>query len=245
LFGCATLDPWLTSVMERDALRVTLPKEGVPGASFDDLLPKPGRSTFLYARVPVPETKTVQELIDDGFRVVDVSVLLERAGHAVRSVQPVNSILIRDAAPADAASVCAIASRCFRFSRFHLDPALTAELANHIKHEWAANFFRGQRGDRMLVAEHRGQIVGFLSVLMPPPSTIWTIDLIGVDIPDQGRGIGHALVQRLAALGNETDVRLRVGTQIANAPSLRLYERCGFLIQESFYVLHKHQRRPS
>ena len=33
---------------------------------------------------------------------------------------------------------------------------------------------------------------------------------------------------------------LRVGTQVANVPSLRLYENCGFRVAESAYVLHGH-----
>jgi hypothetical protein len=34
---------------------------------------------------------------------------------------------------------------------------------------------------------------------------------------------------------------MRVGTQIANIPSLRLYERLGFTMAESAYVLHAHR----
>ena len=37
---------------------------------------------------------------------------------------------------------------------------------------------------------------------------------------------------------------LRVGTQVANLPSISLYEKCGFHVAETTYVLHAHVQAP-
>jgi ribosomal protein S18 acetylase RimI-like enzyme len=58
----------------------------------------------------------------------------------------------------------------------------------------------------------------------------------------QGRGVGSALVQAFVSRWRSKAKSLRVGTQISNAPSLRLYQRCGFWFQDAQYVLHAHRR---
>jgi ribosomal protein S18 acetylase RimI-like enzyme len=90
----------------------------------------------------------------------------------------------------------------------------------------------------MIVGESEGTLAGFAQ-LLGPRNGVLTIDLIGVAAPFRRRGIAGALV---AAAGRIAATRtLRVGTQIANTPSLRFYEALGFRIVGSHYVLHYHR----
>ena len=93
-----------------------------------------------------------------------------------------------------------------------------------------------------MVAEWDGVPVGFLAVLAAEVKgcSCRVIDLIGVSNSHQGRGGGRELVDYFRQLYAGKCDLLRVGTQVANIPSARLYERCGFRLAESAYVLHAH-----
>ena len=66
------------------------------------------------------------------------------------------------------------------------------------------------------------------------------IDLVAVDRRFQRRGVAKALIRGLFDQCHDHADEIRVGTQIANAPSLRLYENCGFRVCSSVFVLHRH-----
>ncbi|NJL56509.1 GNAT family N-acetyltransferase, partial [bacterium] len=111
-----------------------------------------------------------------------------------------------------------------------------------IKAEWARNCCLGKRGDRCFVAYKDNSPTGFLAALLGQEGEqyVATIDLIAVDELLRGRGFGCALVAAFASLYRERQARLRVSTQVANIPALRFYQRLGFVVARSAYVLHYH-----
>ncbi|MGH2893482.1 MAG: GNAT family N-acetyltransferase [Solirubrobacteraceae bacterium] len=199
-------------------------------ATGDLLASGPG---FFQARVPTDAVARVGSLEDIGFRTVDVTVTYRRDPGRALSERPMG---VRDARPDDRDAVIAIAERDYTVSRFHLDPEIPDEVARSIKRDWADNFFAGGRGDRMLVAEHDGEVAGFQLVLDTPEAAV--IDLIAVGAAARGRRIGSALVCALAE--SSPDRPVQAGTQVANVPALRLYERLGFTVARTDYVLHRH-----
>ena len=84
-------------------------------------------------------------------RVVDVNVTLRRPAGA--PAVPADGV--RDAEEADREAVLEIAERDYTVSRFHLDPQVPDERARALKRAWVDNFFRGARGDRLLVHGQR------------------------------------------------------------------------------------------
>jgi ribosomal protein S18 acetylase RimI-like enzyme len=232
-------DTWLTGIFGCDVFKASLAKDEVldPKDIFSEaLLP---RRAFYYAKVPVTSVAQVGALTMAGFRVIDVNVTFER--EPVRSVESDSKIIVRDVLPKDEAAILDIAESAFVYSRFHLDPFVSKELANKIKREWIANYVRGQRGERLLVAEVDGKPVGFLALLVTDGAEkTGVIDLIGVEKNMQGRGIGKRLVDFHIQDAYQKYSRLIVGTQIANVPSMRLYTNCGYNISNSTYVLHAH-----
>jgi ribosomal protein S18 acetylase RimI-like enzyme len=64
------------------------------------------------------------------------------------------------------------------------------------------------------------------------------IDLIAVARSQRSHGAGRALVAALAGDGAPIDV----GTQGWNTGALRFYERLGFLVRDTRFVLHGHPR---
>jgi dTDP-4-amino-4,6-dideoxy-D-galactose acyltransferase len=188
---------------------------------------------FFQARVPTADVARVGSLERVGFRTVDVTVTVRRdPGLAL----PERLADVRDARADDRPAVTAIAEREYTVSRFHLDPDIADDVARSIKREWVDNYFTGGRGDRMLVAEHEGEVTGFQLVLDTSEAAV--IDLIAVTAAARGRGVGSSLVCSLAE--SSPDRAVQAGTQVANVPALRLYARLGFAVARTDYVLHRH-----
>jgi ribosomal protein S18 acetylase RimI-like enzyme len=224
-------DPWLTRVLAREAFHLELSESPDSAARISSHLPD--GPAFVDIKHPVRDVAGLGILVDAGFRMIDTQVSLDRDG-PLSTGSP--SGAVRFATPDDKASVGRVASTSFSLSRFHLDPAIHPDTANRLKESWAQNFFEGTRGDHMVVAEAKGQAVGFLQLIANGNTLV--IDLIAIDAAHRGKRLGEALIG-FAAAECRPD-RMVVGTQICNVPSLRLYERLGFRVTDASYVLHRH-----
>ena len=227
-------DPWLSGIIGRSALRLATTTEAPMGdwkkrLKSDDL--------FVTAKLPADQVAEANFLQDLGFHIIDTALTFETprlsAGRSDRNV--------RFAHASDREAVARLAGTAFVYSRFHLDPALPKALANKVKAAWASNFFAGRRGDGMVVAERDGVLAGFLQLLWAGP--VLVIDLIAVSPQAARQGHARAMIAFAAANGTGDARRpagFRVGTQAANAPSVRLYESLGFRFKNARFVLHHH-----
>jgi ribosomal protein S18 acetylase RimI-like enzyme len=225
-------DQWLSGLLQRPAF--TLADISARAGMRELLAEKP---LFVTAKCPVADTATVGRLQDANFRVIDAALTF----NAVSPRADAAGKTVRFATPQDRAAVCAIAGRAFRHTRFHLDSALPEALAHRIKAAWADNFFCGQRGNGMVVAEDNGSIAGFLQLLWSNEALV--IDLIAVAPEMTRKGFASAMIGFAAANGTGNARRpssFRVGTQAANIASCRLYENLGFRLCASTFVLHHH-----
>jgi ribosomal protein S18 acetylase RimI-like enzyme len=218
-------DVWLTGMLGYRAVRVEAP---------DAIASVAGR-VFAYAKVAATDVARVHALESEGFRLVDTNVQLEKA----RGIGTIRAQAeFRHARAEDEDAVARLAGEGFEWSRFHLDPHFTPEQAARIKAEWTRNYFRGKRGQAMIVAEVDGAIAGF-NQLLKMGETL-TIDLIAVEARYRRRGIAAGLIAFAEHEHGEVTT-IRVGTQLANTVSLRLYESLGFRVVSAQYVLHYHR----
>jgi len=237
-------DNWLAGVFGRKVFRVILEDTDGDLKPLDTVFPDhraPGENgAFYYTKIPTDRVAPVQTLASCGFYVVDVNVTLScESSSAATPLKTARSFEIRAAIGTDFDQAISIAGSCFRFSRFHLDPAIPVSLANRIKEEWIRSYSRKTRGDELWVALQDGKVVGFLAEIRSAQNNkrIRIIDLIGVDPHFQKRGVGRSLVKFFVNDKSQCDL-FQVGTQIANVASLRLYESLGFSATTSQYVLH-------
>ncbi|HXX95053.1 MAG TPA: GNAT family N-acetyltransferase [Planctomycetota bacterium] len=232
-------DPWLAAILARPVFRVSLREDETP--SVESLREHAGRhsAATYYAKIATSSLSQVRSLSAAGFYVVDVNVTLSLKPPWP---SPMVTIPVSPARPEEERSLLEIAGRCFTCSRFHLDPLIPRPTADRIKREWLASYLRGKRGERLHAARLGPSAAGFLAVLgVPSPGgTVRVIDLMGVDPPVQGRGVGRSLVAHFIREEGPRSVRLEVGTQAANTRSLRLYEAMGFRTERTQYVLHRH-----
>lgn len=217
-------DSWLSDVLGFDAFTAATATPQRPVGE--------GRTLTTY-KVPVADVSAIAVAVAAGFRVVDVNVTLERMGEGDRDARAGTAA---PATPDQHAALLQVAGTCFRYSRFHLDAMLPRELADRVKREWLRSYVEGRRGIELLADNGA---TGFLAVLEAADGAR-VIDLVGVAAESQGRGVGESLVATFIARHGAGGRLLRVGTQVANVPSLRLYEKLGFRVASSSYVLHRH-----
>jgi ribosomal protein S18 acetylase RimI-like enzyme len=239
-------DAWLARQLGRDAFCVEL-SDGHPGDAAASL---PALSAhrdahpraMYYGKVATTAVDAVEALSRVGFYVVDVNVTFARAASAP-AVRSDPRFTVTCATDDGAGDVLEIAASAFRYSRFHLDPAIPIETANRLKRAWIESYLQKSRGDRLLVAiDERGMTAGFLAALLTDRegATVAVIDLIGVRSHCQRSGAGTALVAAFCRAYADRCDRFEVGTQAANVPSLRFYHRLGFDVAATTYVLHMH-----
>ena len=225
-------DTWLADVLSRPVFRVDPPLGVDEGGD-------PG---FYYSKVDVEDVATVRDLSGRGFYVIDVNVTLRRESFRAATLDTSTAatpLQIVPARPEHAADLLEIAGTAFRYSRFHLDPAIPRQAADTVKREWVRSYLEGRRGIELLAAvEEDGRAAGFLAVLESGDARV--IDLVGVAPGKHGRGIGGELVRVFVERHGASCSELRVGTQIANVSSLRLYQRQGFEPSSAVFVLHRH-----
>ena len=237
-------DPWLTEQLGQGVYRLL--GDGLPPDPADVPAAVTARlrdldlPSLVYARVPVAALGTLQGLQQAGFRLVDTNLTLERPRMPprMRPSHPAGRFRLRPARPEDEPAVVELARGSFVHSRFHLDPQIDDRVADELKAQWAASYFRGRRGDQLAVAETGRGIVGFLLAVSGPDRAL-VIDLVATQESHRGRGIAADLT-RFAQEQRPDARRLRVGTQLANEAALRAYQRLGFTVARAAYVLHFH-----
>jgi len=242
-------DAWLSDLFGYPVYRVEMParapaNEDVLGPLRRRLEEMSDEPAFYYVKVSSSSVAQVEACAAMGFNVVDTSVTLERTGASAAGQSP--GLEIRESLPEEETPILDMAEHVFTFSRFHLDPRMPAGLADKIKRAWVRECARGMRGEHLWVALLEGRPAGFLACLKKNEDgrAVWIIDLMGVDRTRRGLGVGRGLVDHFIREGAGHRALLRVGTQAANIPSLRLYQRCGFLVSDTQYVLHAHVGQP-
>lgn len=230
-------DPWLSDVFGWPVYRVGA-DEATEANDLTNHAKAQNRALY-FGKVPTNRVDVVRTLARAGFVVVDVNVTY--AMDAPYATQP-PLVDVGECTAKTADAVLDIAGSCFRYTRFHLDPGVDMATAHRIKREWIRNYILKKRGDRLLVAHLEGKPAGFLAALVTSHGGMRTavIDLVGVATTLQRRGIATSLVRYFIQHYGASCPSLAVGTQVANTPSIRMYEALGFRLARSEYVLHKH-----
>jgi ribosomal protein S18 acetylase RimI-like enzyme len=236
-------DSWLGEILGRPAYKLT--GKSWAGREASDLVAAhiAGRRepTMYYAKIDTSDIASVRALSRCGFYVVDTNVTLRIPGGGSSTLPVPDSVVVEDADIESGAAAARIAGAAMHYSRFHLDPAVPVKLAHRIKYEWVDNYARRARGETLLIGRVNGEVRGFLAVLKTTDDgPVRTIDLIAVDSLSRRQGVGRALVASFINRYLASSSHLQVGTQVANLPSLALYQTLGFTIWQTAYVLHCH-----
>lgn len=214
-------DTWLSGYFPKGAYRYDVPER-----EEEVIFPTSG---FIYSKVSADNQCSINHLIKERFSLQEV--LLQFEQKTKLTILPKNDVEIAFATKEDKSAIRQIAKNAFQSSRFFTDQNIPTEIAQDVKADWACNFFKGLRGDGMIVAKLEQQIVGFLLL-----TNKTVIDLIAVSDKFQNKGIARSMIH----FANEKRGLLSAGTQLINKSSIALYQRAGFQLVNASFVFHRH-----
>jgi ribosomal protein S18 acetylase RimI-like enzyme len=144
--------------------------------------------------------------------------------------------VIRPLVPADVDAVVGLSLRAWAPVHQSMAGVLGGAVNRLVYPDWAAQQASDVRAvcqdgtAAVWIAESGGHLAGFVAIRIGPGAT-GEIDMIAVDPPAQGQGIGMALTQFAIRVMRESGVRLAAvatGGDPGHAPARRLYEKAGF-----------------
>ena len=235
------IDTWLSDILGCHVFKLSIaPSENLSESDISTRINELQCSApiFIYAKIPTDKLNTVHLLESIGFRLVDTLVVFERELTSGQELSGCSDI--RLAIDQDEEGVKDLAGRSISVSRFHLDPTIPTDIANGIKAEWAGNYFKGERGNAMIVSSIDGKIVGFLQLLRSDDDL--TIDLMAVNPNYRRKRVASDMIAFTQNRWPELN-HIRAGTQVANSPSMQLYQSLRFTVIRSDYILHFHNQR--
>ena len=223
-------DEWLSNLLEKDSFHIIDPSK----IHKNDLK---GNNLFIDAKVNSQDVKTIIKLQELGFQCIDINIQFYKK----LSIPPLRkeSSSLTYADKKDEFLIRELSAKSFTKSRFYKDPNIKDSIASNIKKEWVANFFRGLRGNSMIVAKDKNKLFGFLLSLKKNECETF-IDLIAVNPMKRKLGIAKSMINFLfEELENNKEV-IKVGTQIDNIGAINLYTSMGFKILSSNFIFHLH-----
>jgi dTDP-4-amino-4,6-dideoxy-D-galactose acyltransferase len=130
-----------------------------------------------------------------------------------------------------------LAVQAGRYSRFRVDPRIPEKKFIEMYTLWIRKSVDREIADAVLVVRHQGKIVGMVTV--GEKNGRGDIGLIAVDDGMRGKQVGATLVfaAKAWAFGRGWNTA-QVVTQGENVAACRLYERCGYRIEQIRNVYH-------
>jgi dTDP-4-amino-4,6-dideoxy-D-galactose acyltransferase len=188
----------------------------------------------LYLLCRVEDAETIRTAEDHGYRLVDVRMTLrQQPGVKVDAAGPA-----RPARSEDLLALQAISRECYHDTRFYNDPGFPRPLVTSLYETWIRRSVEGW-ADAVLVTEDHAGPTGYITCHQQG----WRIGLVGVASRARGEGVGRTLVTRaLEWFRAEGAPEVAVSTQGRNTAALRLYQRCGFLLEAVELWYHKWYR---
>jgi ribosomal protein S18 acetylase RimI-like enzyme len=195
----------------------------------------------IFSRIPLDDLPTIHALEAKGAILTDILLTFIRDSNLELISQTGVDIKVMFATPSDSSALSRIAAKTFTINHFHADTRLPKNKCAELYSKWASNSLKGL-ADAVFVAKRNEEVLGFLTVKIENDCMKGyrkgIIDLVGVKNYFRGIGIGSLLTSRaLEWFSDKTDFVI-VGTQAANVPAVRLYQRMCFVHLMSEATLH-------
>jgi hypothetical protein len=146
--------------------------------------------------------------------------------------------------PEDHDAVLHVAAEAYKgfIGRYHADPHLPRELCDRLYQMWARQLLDGGIAERIIVAERKGKVVGFLGYRMKRDI------LESTGIKCVGGGLGGCLPEGFGAYTAILEEAMREGmhrydmqdfeTQLNNINIVRIYQKLNFEYARAKYTFH-------
>lgn len=182
---------------------------------------------------------TIAQLLQVGFLPVEFT--LEATLFRIKPGSlPPRRLTLREALPEDRAGIYEIASRAFKFGRYHSDPLFPRELANDRYVSWVRNGLeRLTQNNFVFVLGHPGEVFGFMDVVIRGAHA--DLRLAAVDPKNDLGIVGFSLyAETLRALPQHGVRSVSAKLAVANTRAMNVYSMLGFHFSKPEIVLHWH-----
>lgn len=194
----------------------------------------------LYFLADASDQDTIFALQSNAFDFVDIRLTLSAEYSKMPSANQPADIHFRLGEERDLDQLLPIAGAGFRQSRFYVDRRFSNSSASQMYQIWLGKSITNASGDAVIVAEHNGTAVGFVSCHLHKPEGEGNIGLVGVAEAARGLGCASGMIQCAAGWFSRQSLdRLNVVTQGRNVAAQRLYQRCGFRTRSVELWFHK------
>ena len=226
-------DQFLTNIFGIKSYKATFLADDTAGEGIPDF---PSEKSFVYASVTSTNPGDLRFFIENGFYFVcENQTFLRPLTYGISPLKADNTITIRQALPNDQKELLKIVeNNPFVHSRVFADQRIPRDQALKTKLTWLSNFFRGERGTKLLIAEIEGGIAGFNLIIEKENQVV--IDLIATGLGYKKRGVGSALIRAMDRFSKE----IQVSTQASNISAINLYIKNGFRLLNTEIMLHRY-----
>ncbi len=195
------------------------------------------RIECLYFLADATDGLTVRSAQANMFRFVDVRVTMDLRVEAIGDDKSAQA-KVRDAGEDDIPKLRELARDSHRDTRFYYDGNFSDSECDKLYEEWIEKSCRGW-ADRVLVAEERGELCGYLTCHLRNAGS-GQIGLVGVSEKARGKGIGIELLSSaIQWFAKKEAENVSVVTQGRNVRAQRFYQRCGFATRSVEYWFHR------
>lgn len=123
------------------------------------------------------------------------------------------------------------------YSRFNIDKKISKDMYEKLYTIWIHKTVERVTAEEVFIVRENDTVVGFISV--GRKNNRCNIGLLAVDESMRGNSIGTKLVRRAQQWGLSQGIRvMEVVTQGDNIDGCRLYEKCGFSVDNVDYFYH-------
>ena len=203
---------------------------------------------YFLARADCPAS--IQIAQNHGFALVDIRVTMEyevaNCGGRANGQANSSPVIIRPARAEDLAELQSIARTAHVDSRFFSDSHFPRHLAEELYRTWIRLECEGRAQCVLVAISAADKALGYVSCHFDKKTRSGQIGLSGVSHEARGRGIGKNLVNAaLEWFDRRGADKVIVATQGKNIAAQRLYQRCGFVIQDLQLWYHKWFHTPA
>ena len=203
---------------------------------------KTNKIDCIYFLAASNDGKTIKIAEDWGFHLVDIRMTFEydvSSAHKSEGDISNHDYQVRKYRQTDIPFLERIARHSYHDTRFYYDPCFSEDTCKKLYATWIKLSCEGY-ADQVLVAEHSGVPIGYISCHLNYSSSLGQIGLLGVDRQVRGQAIGKMLfLNSLKWFTEEGIDKIRVVTQGRNIAAQCFYEGCGFYTLQVQIWYHK------
>lgn len=185
------------------------------------------------------DDQTVQIAEQAGFHLVDIRITFACDLRKTLIGECKSDVAVRLCRDEDIPMLQLIARNSYRQTRYYYDKHYAQERCDALYETWITESYNDD-SQKVVVAEHQGKAIGFITYKNVAPEETSIIGLVGVHEYKRGMGIGRLLLQATQhdLIGRRVST-LEVVTQGRNIDAQRLYQRCGFVTKTINLWYHK------